>query len=305
MTGFASAEGAESGPFGRFQWRWEARSVNGRGLDVRVRAPNGWDRCDAAWRALAAERFARGSITISLNVDMDRGGARGRLRLNAEALADAIAAAKQVDAELRAAGLSPAAASVEGLLGVKGVLEGETDAGCPTDLAADEAAAAAVTAGLAAALDGLAAARAAEGERLAATATALLDEIEALTAQARARADARRCGAGDRLTERVAALLGAGAPKIEEGRIAQELALLAVKADVREELDRLAAHMAAARDLVAARTPSGRKFDFLVQEFHREANTLCAKAQDAALTETGLALKHAIDQLKEQAANVE
>ncbi|MCI4663829.1 MAG: YicC family protein [Neomegalonema sp.] len=300
MTGFAAVDGeaAEGG------WRWELRSVNGRGLEVRFRTPSGFDHAEAGLRAQVGAIFARGTLTAALSLNEKRG--TPPLQINHEALETVIAAAKLAGARAEAAGLNVTPMSIAALIGARGVLE--ADAGESDAASGDDAARAAllqtVAAGFAEALSALAQVREQEGARLSVILNARLDEIGDLIARARAAAADRAAKAPQLLAERVRSVLGAGA-EVDPGRLAQELALLAVKADVTEELDRLEAHLAAGRDLLAAPPPVGRKLDFLTQEFNREANTLCAKSQDQSLTEIGLALKVAIDQLREQSANVE
>ena len=303
MTGFASVSGVHSEQSVDSAWRWDLRSVNARGLETRFRTPPGWDRCEIAWRA-AAQRFCqRGSLSLSLTWSSAE-SARST-RVNEQALAQVIGAAERVRAELEARGAPPAVLSIDGLLALKGVLESETaDIAVSTSSGPTEAAVAAATEGLERALTELAAARAAEGARLRETLSGQVDQIETHAAAAAGIAEERAAGAKERLRQRVAALMEAGA-EIGEERLAQEMALLAVKLDVREEIDRLRAHIEAARALLASEDAVGRKLDFLSQEFNREANTLCSKSQDTALTETGLALKVVIDQLREQSANVE
>ncbi len=298
MTGYGAAEGeVVAAQTRRASWRWDARSFNGKGLDVRLRTPSGWERFEPDWRALAAARFQRGSITLTLSVAEN--AERAPIALNPAALAAAVAAAAHAATAVRAAGLPEPTLSLDGLLALKGVLG--ADAGEATASLA-ETEAERVTASLAEALDALAAARDAEGARLQAALAARLDEIAALADQAAAQAARRAPEQKARLKARVAALIEAGAETDSE-RLTHELALLAVKTDVAEEVERLRIHVASARELIGQDGPVGRKLDFLTQEFNREANTLCSKAQDAELTETGLALKVAIDQLREQAAN--
>lgn len=293
MTGFGAAEGERAAA----RWRWDLRSVNGKGLDVRLRTPGGWERCEAEWRALAAARFKRGSISMALSVSETT--ERAPLLLNAAALQAALEAAAEARRMTEAMGLEAAAVQIDGLLGLRGVLGSE-----PVDAAGlAETAADAVTASLAAALDALETARTEEGAKTRDALTELLSRIETLTVQAEAQAATRGPEQKARLAAKVAALLEAGA-ELPEARLAQELALLAVKADVAEEIERLKIHIGSARDLIASDGPIGRKLDFLTQEFNREANTLCSKSQDAALTDLGVELKVSIDQLREQAANI-
>jgi uncharacterized protein (TIGR00255 family) len=293
MTGFADLAGERDG----LGWTWEARSVNGRGLDLRLRLPDGLEALDPGVRAAAARVLARGSVTVTLR--LGRAAGAGVPRLDPAALEGAVEAALAA-AELAAGrGLDLAPMTAADLLAVRGVLE--TSAGVPAE---DPELVAAVAAGVEPLLARLAAARAAEGVALTGLLAGQLDRIEALARDARATAEARAGRSGAALRSRLDALLAASAP-IDEARLAQELALLAVKADVTEELDRLDAHVAAARELVAAAGPVGRKLDFLMQEFNREANTLCSKAQASELTALGIELKVVIDQMREQVQNVE
>lgn len=291
MTGFA-AEAFEAG--GR-RWRFEARSVNGRGLELRLRLADGTEGLEPGFRAAAAKRLSRGSVSVALRPD--EAGETGAPALNLAALDAAIAAAKIVEARAAAAGLDLQPASLGEILGLRCVLEAGASA-------PDEEAAPAFRAAFDRLLSALDAARAEEGARLSSTLSGQIDRIAALTDAAEAAFAEQEAGAPARLAERVARLQEAGAEPAPE-RLAQELALLAVKADVREELDRLRGHVEAARALLAAQGPVGRKLDFLTQEFNREANTLCSKAGSAALTAIGLDLKVVIDQLREQAQNVE
>jgi len=290
MTGFAESHGA----FASVRWRWEAKSVNGRGLDLRLRTPPGFDSIESAARTLAGERFRRGNIQAALNIEPQEGG-RG-FRIDAEALAAAVRIARQVEAET---GLAPA--RVDGLLGLRGVIVQE-DA-LPEDEAARAARDAAILESLAVAFDALRRARRTEGAKLAAVLTGQIVEIEKLTKEASALAAGQPNLLRDKLMAQVKELLG-GATLPEE-RLAQEVALLATRADIREELDRLTAHVEEARALLKSGEAVGRKIDFLAQEFNREANTLCSKSADVNLTKVGVALKAAIDQFREQAQNVE
>jgi uncharacterized protein (TIGR00255 family) len=290
MTGFADAQGAREG----VRWRWEAKSVNGRGLDLRLRLPPGFDSVEAAARILATERFRRGSIQATLTMETAE-AARG-LRVDAVALASAVRVAQEVAAET---GLAPA--RIDGLLALKGVIVQE-DA-VPTDEVARAARDANILETLANAFDALSKARKTEGAKLAALLEAQIAEIERLVAEASKLAATQPAALRDRLAGQLRDLIEGGT--VSEDRLAQEVALLALRADVREELDRLRAHVQEARALLASRDAVGRKIDFLAQEFNREANTLCSKSADIALTRNGLALKAAIDQFREQAQNVE
>ncbi len=290
MTGFASREGEAAGA----RWRWELRSVNGRGLDLRLRTPEGWERWEAELRSRATRALARGSVTATLRVEPAGAAETGP---GGAAIAAALAAMREATAAAEAAGMRLAPISPADILrmaapsGARGAVEAEGPF------------AEAALAGFNAALADLVAARAGEGRALAATLGAILDEIAAVAAEAAAAHEAQAAAAPERLREKLRALLDAGAEVAPE-RLAQELALLAVKADVREELDRLSAHVEAARALLAESGAVGRRLDFLTQEFNREANTLCSKSASTALTEAGLRLKVLIDQLREQAQNL-
>ncbi|MDE2110304.1 MAG: YicC family protein [Alphaproteobacteria bacterium] len=290
MTGFAEAHGSREGA----RWRWEAKSVNGRGLDLRLRLPPGFDGIEPAARVLAADRFKRGNIQVMLTHESAL-GERG-LRIDAAALASAVKIAKEVAAET---GLRQA--SVDGLLALKGVIVQEESVEMDSRLRAGRDAS--ILESLAAAFDALARARANEGTKLAVVLNGQIGEIARLTAAAGAAAAAQPAALHARLTQQIADLVAPGTVSPE--RLEQEIALLAVRADIREELDRLAAHVVEARRLLSSGEAVGRKLDFLSQEFNREANTLCSKSSDIALTRIGLELKAVIDQFREQAQNVE
>ncbi|MEE2692254.1 MAG: YicC/YloC family endoribonuclease [Pseudomonadota bacterium] len=289
MTGFARAEGVHEGR----RWSWEVKSVNGRGLETRFRLPPGLDHIEPDLRKAAAERLSRGSLNALLS--LDKPAAAGLPRVNEAALEEVLKLIEMIGARIETD--RPRA---EGVLAVRGVMEqddGEEN---------EEARAAlgkALVAGFAGTLDRLAQARRDEGAKLKAVLAAQIDEIERLSALARAHAETSPAAIRDRVAAQLKELLAGAA--LPEERLAQEAALLAVKADVREELDRLAAHAEQARTLLASPEPVGRRLDFLTQEFNREANTLCSKAQDMALKRLGLDLKTVIDQLREQVQNVE
>ncbi len=288
MTGFARAEAAS----GDRQWVWELRSVNGRGLDVRCRLPNGYDALDPVVRTAVAQRCRRGNVSVTLTESRQQ---RPRLSVNRAALDQVLA----IMAELRAStDIAAAPPRLDGLLALPGVIERaeeESDPASALEL---------LTRHLNEALDGLKAMRLAEGARLVDMAITHIDEIERLTRDARGIAGTQPGAITERLRLQLEALLGQ-VPLPGPDRLAQESALLAAKADVREELDRLAAHVGAVRALVEAGGAIGRKFDFLCQELNREANTLCSKAADVELTRIGLDLKVAIEQLREQVQNIE
>ena len=289
MTGFARAEGSARG----LAWTWELRSVNGRGLDLRFRLPPGWDALEPALREAAGKALQRGNVTANLTVKRE---AEQRLIADPVALEQALALAMELHGRIPGSPVPRA----ELLLGLPGVLRP-----AQADEAGDRGEAAGpVQAGFATALAALVSARQAEGARLAATLVRLLDEIAALHRQAAAEASDQPAAQRARVMDNLQALLRE-APSLPEERIAQEVALLAARSDVREELDRLASHIQAAHALLAEAANIGRRFDFLVQEFNREANTLCSKSASVALTATGLRLKATIEQLREQVQNIE
>jgi uncharacterized protein (TIGR00255 family) len=290
MTGFARADGVH----GDTSWHWEARSVNSRTLDLRLRLPSGFEGLEIRARALVQEKLARGNCSINLWVKREAG--RTEIRLNQTALQQAQAVAERAK---DLTGLKDA--RLDTLLTMRGVVEtaeGEES---------EEAFAAlshAMIASLAASLDDLVRARRAEGERLQAVIEKQLSTIARLIEEAAGTAAQQPAVMLVRLSEQIARLAEAGST-LDPERLHQEALLLAAKADIQEELDRLRAHVAAANELIASAQPVGRKFEFLAQEFNREANTICSKAADIATTRTGLELKTVIDQLREQVQNIE
>jgi uncharacterized protein (TIGR00255 family) len=290
MTGFAESNGSHEG----LRWRWEAKSVNGRGLDIRLRTPPGFDSLEPPARLLAAERFRRGSLQVSLTVEQQE-TLRG-LKVDMAALASAVKLASEIAAET---GLEPA--RVDGILALKGVIVQDEQSALDPLTRADRDAA--ILKSLANAFDALVKSRANEGAKLRTLLSGQVNEVERLTAEASELAATQPAALRKKLQDQICDMLAGGS--IAEDRLAQEAALLAARADVREELDRLRAHIQDARALLAAGEVAGRKLDFLAQEFNREANTLCSKSSDIALTRIGLALKAVIDQLREQAQNVE
>ena len=290
MTGFARADGHEDG----VSWSWEVKSVNSKSLDLRIRLPTGLDALELPLRQSLAPRLRRGALSVTLT--LTRAPGSGGIRVNREALAQVLAAAQEL-----VAGGKAAPPRADGLLALRGVLESGEEI---EDEAARERRTAAMLASWEKALDDLVGMRAAEGERLVPVLQARLADIARLVAAAEDSAAAQPEALKARLRQNVAELLEAS-PALPPERLAQEAALLAAKADIREELDRLAAHIVAAQELLAEGGAIGRRFDFLCQEFNREANTLCAKSADVALTRTGLALKAAIEQLREQVQNLE
>jgi uncharacterized protein (TIGR00255 family) len=290
MTGFARGHGA----CGPYAWAWEVKSVNGKGLDLRLRLPAGWDAIEAPVRARAAGSLARGSIQASLTVE--RSGAVPVVRVNTAVLEAVLATAQALARRIEAA-----PPSLDGLLALKGVMEvGEAEEREEERRAAETA----VIAGFAAVINALTEMRDREGEALGRILAARLGEIAALAQRAELAPGRRPEAIRIRLAEQVAALLSQS-ERFDTDRLHQEAILIAVKADVREELDRLAAHVAQAQLLIGQGGPIGRRLDFLAQELNREANTLCAKANDVELTNIGLELKAAVEQFREQVQNVE
>ena len=292
MTGFASGQGATQG----FAWSWELRSVNGKGLDLRLRLPDWIEGLEAALRTRLGAALNRGNVSLGLRLVTEDQAAG--LVLNQAQLGHVLSAMAEVEAQAMEQGLTLAPANAAQILGLRGVMEQASTAPDTT----------ALRAALLADFDNLLPAfqemRAHEGAALGKVLKAQLDQIEALTAQAAEIARARAPEMAAHLRDALARVLE-GADGADEARVAQELALLAVKADVTEEIDRLKAHVDAARELIASGSPIGRKLDFLAQEFNREANTLCSKAQKTELTSVGIELKTVIDQMREQVQNVE
>ncbi|MFI5031844.1 MAG: YicC/YloC family endoribonuclease [Reyranellales bacterium] len=294
MTGYARAQGADD----RRRWVWEARSVNGRNLEVRCRVPQGFERLENLSRSAAGGRLKRGNVSLSLTITSE--GKAKPLRVNRALLAELGVLVEEVRKSTGAV-----APTADGLLRVRGVIEEEEQ------VTEDEEALAALDKALMRSLDetlqGLANARAGEGKALATVLERHVDEIDSLCRRAGERAHAQIGVVRERFTNQLGELLER-APALSEERFAQEVALLVGKADVREELDRLTAHIAQARSLLHGARPDnpvGRKFDFLCQEFNREANTLCSKSADIELTRIGIDLKGAIERMREQVQNVE
>lgn len=296
MTAFAARRGQGEGDLAAWSWVWDMRSVNGKGLDLRLRVPDFVEGLEAAVRAEAGRRLSRGNVSINLKLSRAQGAET--FRVNEAALATAISALSQVQAAALEAGLVLSPTTAGDVLSVRGVTEAAV-----SDDSDTAALLAPLMADFHALLADFNAMRASEGAALRAVLLAQIDAIEALTLEARTAAEARRPRQAEILQDNVRRLLGA--TEADPARLAQELALLAVKADITEETDRLSAHIAAARALLAQAAPVGRKFDFLAQEFNREANTLCSKSGDITLTRIGLDLKHLIDQMREQVQNLE
>lgn len=288
MTGFARAEGEAAG----VAWIWEVKSVNGRSLDLRLRLAAGFDALEPQLRAALAARFRRGNF--SANLTLARTSA-APLRVNREGLAQLVALMNELKGEIDAA-----PPRLDGLLAVRGVVETVDDENEPVVAERRQT----VLAGWAMALDRLAEARAQEGARLAAMLHDEIAEIAALVEAAGACAAATPAALRERLRTSLASLADL-VPPIPDERIAQEVALLVTRSDIREEIERLRAHIEQASELLRQDEPVGRRLDFLCQELNREANTLCAKSADIELTRIGMALKAVVEQFREQVQNIE
>ena len=292
MTGFASASGADA----PFSWAWEVRSVNGRGLDLRLRVPDWIDGLEAGLRKQLGATTLRGNVTCSLRLTREEGSAA--LRVNAAQVQSVLTALQQIEAQAMDAGVSLAPSKATDIVVMRGVLEqsaGDADA---------SALGATLLQDFHAVLADFDAMRAQEGAALSAILSAQLDEVETLTRQAAALIPERSAQTATALRSNLMRIMD-NVEGADADRLAQELALIAVKGDITEEIDRLLAHVGAARDLLGQGGAVGRKLDFLMQEFNRETNTLCSKAQMKDLTTLGLALKAVIDQMREQVQNVE
>ena len=292
MTAFASRTGAHDGT----SWTWEMRGVNARGLDLRLRLPDGIDGLEATVRTALTKSLNRGNIGLVLRTTRDEGG-QG-LSIDPDQLDMMLRALDQVQDRAFDIGVTLAQPNAADVLAQRGVLVAQKQTGDPAALSA------ALIADFTPLLADFIAMRASEGAELATVITHQLDQIDDLTTRAAAAAEARKPDVEKNLRAAMKTILDQ-ASDLDEGRVAQELALLATKSDVTEEIDRLRAHVIAARALLADTNPTGRKLDFLTQEFNREANTLCSKAGAAALTAIGLDLKAVIDQMREQIQNVE
>jgi len=290
MTGFSRSDGGR----GTLSWHWEMRTVNGRGLDIRLRLPAGYEALEAKARDACKQSLARGNCSLTLTVRDEAG--TSRIRLNEDAFAQAVEAANHAQGQLKGA-----PASLDGLLAIKGVLEF-----VESEVDEEEAAARAqaILTDLKKALSDLVAARTAEGEQLAKVIAEQVDEIAQLTARIEAAPARKPETVRARLEEQVVRLLQE-TDKLDEQRLHQEAVLIAAKADIQEEIDRLKAHITAARDLLASDEPTGRRLEFLTQEFNREANTICSKSNDTEISQSGLALKAVIDRIREQVQNIE
>lgn len=292
MTGFASGKGE----YGPHSWTWELRSVNGKGLDMRLRVPDWLTGLEVTLRATLSKSLSRGNVTLSMR--LTREDSASELALNEVAMAAALSALEQTHKMAAARGIALEPARASDLLALKGMLDATADADDPAPLVAR------LTEDFNDLLAAFVDMRRAEGEALATVLNAQLDQVAALTAQAADLAVHRKDKMAATLRDNLAHVLD-NAQGADPDRVAQELALIAVKADITEEIDRLSAHVVAARELLGQEGAVGRKLDFLMQEFNRETNTLCSKAQSTELTAVGLELKAVIDQMREQVQNVE
>jgi len=290
MTGFARVEGTS----GRTRWAWELRSVNGKGLDLRLRLPPGFEALEGDVRRLAGEAFSRGNIQAGLAASISE--AEVEPVVNQRALAAVLGLRDRLSGVI-----DPAPLRLDTLLSVRGIVDFREAEESEAERAARDND---IRAGFAEAVRCLADMRRKEGSALADVLLGQVARIEALAAIVEADPSRSVAAIAERLSAQVAALLQ-GASALDRDRLHQEAALLATKADLREEIDRLAAHVAAARELIAAGGPIGRKLDFLAQEFNRESNTICSKSNAAAVTAAGIELKVVIDQFREQVQNLE
>jgi uncharacterized protein (TIGR00255 family) len=290
MTGFARGHGIT----GAYAWSWEVKSVNAKGIDLRFRMPAGWDAVEVPARARASEKLSRG--TVYANLTVERKGVQPTAKINEPVLSAILSTLKSLSGKVEAA-----PASLDGILSLKGVIEVTEEDEREEDYRAAETA---IIAGFEQALAALVAMRRAEGATLGRLLTARLDEIAVLAARAEKAPGRKPEAIKARLAEQVATLLSAS-ERFDSDRLYQEAVLLAAKADIREELDRLASHVAQAKKLIDDGGAIGRKLDFLAQELHRESNTLTAKANDVDLTNIGLELKTVVEQFREQVQNLE
>jgi uncharacterized protein (TIGR00255 family) len=290
MTGFARSHGA-SGPY---VFEWELKSVNAKGFDLRMRLPPGWDEIEALAKKRAGELLSRG--TVYANLSVKRANAAATIRINEDVLASIVRVAGELTGRIDAV-----APSIDGLLGIKGVIEVVEP---ESDEAEDKAAKAAVAAAFEQALADLVAMRQREGVTLGQILSQRMEEIERLAKKAEAAPGRKPEAIKARLAEQIAALLETS-DRFDPDRLSQEALLIATKADIREELDRIASHVSQAREMIGKGGPVGRRLDFLAQEFNREVNTCCSKSNDLELTNTGLEMKNVVEQFREQVQNLE
>jgi len=290
MTGFARSHGT-SGPYA---FEWELKSVNAKGFDLRMRLPPGWDEIETVARKRATEVLSRG--TVYANLTVKRGNALSTVRVNEDVLNSILRIAADLAGKIDAV-----APSVDGLMAIKGVIEVvEPEA----DEEEDKVAKLAVAASFEEALTALVAMRKREGTTLGEILTQRMNEIETLAKKAEAAPGRKPEAIRARLAEQIASLLEAS-DRFDSDRLNQEALMMAAKADIREELDRIASHISQAREMIGKGGPVGRRLDFLAQEFNREVNTCCSKSNDLELTNTGLEMKNVVEQFREQVQNLE
>ncbi len=289
MTGFARSGGANE----KLSWSWEAKSVNGKGLDIRTRLPHGFEELEIEARKMAGKAFKRGNISLALTLKQTEG--KKQYQVNRELLDGLIEIAGELDSP------SLEKPRLDGLLGVRGVIEFSDE---DEDLASDKDLVSAMKATLGEMLSDLAQARGEEGGRIGMVLTQQMDDLARACAEAGCAAALQPDAIRQRLAHQIAELME-DRPKLSEERLAQEAALLMTKADMREELDRLQSHLEGARALLAEEGAIGRRLDFLCQEFNREANTICSKAADMEITRIGLEIKALVEQFREQVQNIE
>ncbi|MBN9603113.1 MAG: YicC family protein [Afipia felis] len=290
MTGFSRSHGTS----GLYTFEWELKSVNAKGLDLRVRLPQGWDDLENIVRKRAGEALSRG--TVYANLSVKRAGSASVARINEDILASVLEVAREL--ALKAGAMPP---TVDGLLAVKGVIDIVEPESDESEIAAAKAAAGAA---FETALQGLVEMRAREGVSLGEILSQRVNDIELLAAKAEAAPGRKPEAIKARLAEQIATLLDAS-DRFDSDRLSQEALLIATKADIREELDRIGSHVAQARELLSKGGPVGRRLDFLSQEFNREVNTTCSKSNDIELTNIGLEMKNIVEQFREQVQNLE
>jgi len=290
MTGFARSHGAS----GSYAFEWELKSVNAKGLDLRLRLPPGWDELEAHAKKRAGEVLARGTVYANFNIK--RANALSTVRINEDVLSAVVKVAGELAGKIDAV-----APSIDGLLSIKGVIEVVEP---ESDEEEDKAAKAAAIASFDEALKNLVEMRRREGVALGQILSQRMDEVEQLARKAEAAPGRKPEAVRARLAEQIAALLETS-DRFDADRLTQEALLIAAKADIREELDRIASHVSQARELIGKGGPIGRRLDFLAQEFNREVNTCCSKSNDIELTNTGLEMKNVVEQFREQVQNLE
>lgn len=292
MTGFSSGQGEAEG----LRWSWDLRSVNNKGLDIRARVPDWVDGLEQALKTAISQKVKRGSVTVSLR--LQSAGSQESVALNSAQMTAVLDAMTQIEEEAMSRGLSLAPSTASDIVAIRGILDSQSAENDPAEIKKI------LLKDFETLLGDFIDMRQAEGAIVGAVLIDQLDQIDALIKAAINQVVDRKDEQSEKMRAAIQRVVE-NTDVVDESRLAQELALIAVKSDVTEELDRLQAHVVAARDLLAKDAPIGRKLDFLMQEFNREANTLCAKSQSAPLTRIGLDLKSVIDQLREQVQNLE